>query len=175
MLEPLQRSPNHPIKSMLQPASITSSNLIRHQLQLRLKTKADQDNVKNQADSLMQLIASEVAEEFYQSPVRPTNKANQTGKSYFPPFTPTKHTQIPPIRYSQQLGSPILPRQPVRQYRQYQNNSHERQLSKLSKTPYQLPIHELTNPSKTYRGEDRYGGAEHRFELCLGIFYDTCR
>ncbi|KAI6251509.1 hypothetical protein HI914_00309 [Erysiphe necator] len=112
----------------------------------------------------MQPIASEVAEEFYQSPVRPTNKVNQTGKSHFLPVTPTKHMQIPPIRYSQQL-----------KHRQYQNNFHKQQLSKLSKTPCQLPIHKLANLSKTYRDEDRYSGAEHSFELCLGIFYDTCR
>ncbi|KAI6248568.1 hypothetical protein HI914_03682 [Erysiphe necator] len=101
--------------------------------------------------------------------------SNSNCLSHFPPVTPTKHTQIPAIRYSQQLGSPILPRQPVREHRQYQNNFHEQQLSKLSNTPCQLPIHELANLSKTYRDEDRYGGAEHSFELCLGIFYDTCR
>ncbi|KAI0995093.1 hypothetical protein K3495_g13088 [Podosphaera aphanis] len=92
----------------------------------------------------MQSIASDVADEFYQSPVRP-------------------------------IGSPIPPRHPVGKHQQYQNKYHKQPLSKPNKALHQLPIHEVVNISKTYRDEDRYGGAENSFELCLGIFYDTCR
>lgn len=38
-----------------------------------------------------------------------------------------------------------------------------------------MPICEIGNLAKMYREEDRYSGIDDSFDLCLGIFYDTCR
>ncbi|RKF62678.1 putative glycosyl [Erysiphe neolycopersici] len=62
------------------------------------------------------------------------------------------------------------------QHRQYNPPLHiPKQPSYHHEKTDQVPAQELGTLSRIYRDEDTYGGSDDCLDLCIGIFYDTCR
>ncbi|TQS33257.1 hypothetical protein Golomagni_06406 [Golovinomyces magnicellulatus] len=101
MTEPLQRSPHHPMGTVIQPTSVFTPNMIKRNFQLRPKTIVDTEIDQQRLLTSPKQITSDNTEDFYRSPIQQKSKAKNllrpiTFKGIQPPNPPSP-TQNPTL------------------------------------------------------------------------------